>query len=282
MRFICATLVSLAALVAAAPPYNNTTLFACGNPHPTEDHLAMLAKIVDEEQMTTSEASEIPPVNVHFHIIASSKTEAGGWVNDSQITDQVAVMNTNYNPNGITFKLAGTSRTVNAGWAQGQDTEAMKTALRKGKYSDLNIYLQQSLGGNIAGICTLPNSVGGQGSYNTDGCQVVTGSLPSGGPHNGLNDGKCAVHEVGHWFGLLHTFQGGCDAPGDYIDDTPYEKSAPQGGGCPTGLNSCPNQPGNDPIHNHMDYTSGDCKTQFTAGQEKRMHTQWDKFRAGK
>lgn len=44
--------------------------------------------------------------------------------------------------------------------------------------------------------------------YATDGCNVLAGSMPKAPlPVKGYNLGKTAVHEVGHWFGLLHTFQ---------------------------------------------------------------------------
>lgn len=68
------------------------------------------------------------------------------------------------------------------------------------------------------------------------------------------------MHEVGHWMGLLHTFQGNTcrvgDA-GDFIDDTNQERVPTQG--CPRegSKDSCGLGPGRggDPIHNYMDYS---------------------------
>ncbi len=144
-------------------------------------------------------------------------------------------------------------------WAKGEDYDGMANELREGTYGDLNIYIQKSIkeGTWVVGLCTTPTYTGGEGTYQNDGCRVVADTLPAPGEdYNGLNGGKCAVHEVGHWLGLLHTFEGGCEGDGDFVDDTPAEKDAPKEA-CPVGRNSCPDQEGDDSIHNFMAYTSG-------------------------
>ena len=147
----------------------------------------------------------------------------------------------------------------------------MKNALRQGTYNTLNVYFQTNLssadmspGSILLGFCSLPTNVTygspptefPQADYAFDGCNILAGTMPNGSV-SGYNQGKTAVHEVGHWFGLLHTFQDTtCSSsdPGDYIDDTPQEGSATNG--CPTGKDSCPNSTGVDPINNYMDYST--------------------------
>ena len=164
---------------------------------------------------------------------------------------QLQVLKDTFAPSGFTWNFKGVEWTVNETWAVDGDELAMKKALRQGTYRTLNVYFQKEIGGNL-GYCYFPDTITpGSDEFYLDGCSILFSSVPGGSATN-FNEGKTVTHEVGHWFGLYHTFQGGCDGAGDEVADTPAQSSPTSG--CPIGRDSCPAK-GLDPIHNYMDYS---------------------------
>jgi hypothetical protein len=221
-------------------------------------------------------------VNVHVHVINKGSGIANGDIPTAMIIDQIQVLNEAFAGSGFSFNLATVDRTTNAAWytmspGSAEERQA-KAALRIGSADDLNIYTANP-GGGLLGWATFPNNYNRQPTM--DGVVVLFSSLP-GGSAAPYNLGDTATHEVGHWLGLYHTFQGGCNEKrGDFVADTPAEKSPAFG--CPVGRDSCTGRrfPGLDPIENFMDYTDDACMDQFTAGLSTRMGDFWDAYRAG-
>lgn len=134
----------------------------------------------------------------------------------------------------------------------------------------LNIYVVKSInGGSILGYASFPG-----GPVNEDGIVMAYNYFGRTGAIAGGSSGRTATHEAGHWFGLYHTFNGGCGvdtcADGDYVCDTP--PAANPNFGCPT-VNSCANDVPNvnDQVQNYMDYSNDGCKSMFSFGQALRM-----------
>jgi hypothetical protein len=59
----------------------------------------------------------------------------------------------------------------------------MKTALRKGSYGTLNVYFQ-NLSGGLLGYCYFPESNPSSDTITTDGCSVLSTSVPGGSATN--------------------------------------------------------------------------------------------------
>ena len=214
-----------------------------------------------------------PVIKVYVHVIANSP--GGGVPTSSQISQQISVLNAAYS--GIaSFQLVSTDTTKNQTWWTAMpDTtaeSAMKSALHKGGAADLNLYFN-NMGGGLLGWATFPWDYSSAPSM--DGVVCLYSSVP-GGSASPYNLGDTATHEVGHWMGLYHTFQGGCSKNNDYVSDTPAERSSASG--CPTGRDTC-SAAGLDPITNFMDYTTDSCMYQFSAGQKSRMNSMYGTYR---
>lgn len=234
---------------------------------------------VDSEVAANLAPVAATTIPTFVHVINNGSGIANGDVPDNQISAQMSVLNNAYASSGFSFTLIGVDRTTNATWytmtpSSAADKQA-KAALRVGGAETLNLYTA-NLGGGLLGWATFPQDYKKHPSL--DGVVVLFSSLP-GGSAAPYDEGDTATHEVGHWMGLYHTFQGGCTKRGDSVDDTPAEKSATFN--CPVGQDSCTASrfPGLDPIHNFMDYTDDACMFEFTPGQDARMQSMFATYR---
>jgi hypothetical protein len=237
----------------------------CGTPMPAAEEMLRGQRAIElyRSRFGTPPANAVIPVS--FHVITC---RGEGDVTRRQIDEQIRVLNRAYEGTGYRFDLASVDRTEDCRWfsmlpGTGDEKHA-KEALAIDVPHRLNVYTCQPRQ-NLLGWAYFPQSI--PEDHPLHGVVLHYGSLP-GGPVAYYNLGGTLPHEVGHYLGLYHTFQNGCVAPGDFVDDTPFE--ATPNTGCPTSRNTCPS-PGDDPIHNYMDYSIDACYSEITAGQDERM-----------
>jgi len=233
-------------------------------------HCTMSRTVIQNEYWPT-QTYTIPIV---FHIIY--RTDDTGNISDQRVYDQVEVLNEDYRAisgtlgelgfdTKIRFQLAGITRTVNNTWFQDKQEYQFKKTLGWDQDRYLNVYLNSASG--YLGYSTLPQESAGN-VY--DGVvvlyEVVGGrDLPGAAPYS---QGRTLVHEIGHYLGLLHTFEGyGCYTgyhAGDLLADTHSESDEHYG--C-TQTYTCGTP---DDIHNYMNYTDDICMHEFTSEQANR------------
>ncbi len=244
----------------------------CGSPDLSEAERAM----VQEEMIAIMEANDID-VNAaaeagkNFPVIINCIRNSSGTqgnVTLTQMSNQISVLNSAFAGTGISFTWRYYRYVNNSSWftmTPGSSAEASaKSALHFGDNTWLNIYTANPSGG-LLGWATFPWWYSGNPS--DDGVVLLYSTLP-GGSASPFNLGDTGTHEVGHWLGLYHTFQGGCSNPNDYVSDTPAHNV---NYGCPgSSTNTC-SLPGNDPVNNYMNYVDDACMFQFTSGQVTRM-----------
>lgn len=249
---------------------------------PARDPLARRLRLHPAAAPVTAEGGSVT-IPVAFHVINSGESVAEGNAPASQIRAQIDVLNASYGgstggaatPFG--FRLASIDRTTNPRWfnlrSGSRNERAMKERLRVGGARTLNIYTAD-LARKLLGWATFPWEY--RRDPVDDGVAILFSSLP-GGAAAPYNQGDTTTHEVGHWLGLFHTFEGGCTKPGDHVGDTPAEASPAYR--CQIGRDTC-SGPGRDPVTNFMDYSDDGCMFAFTRGQGSRMSQAWSAYRA--
>ncbi len=235
------------------------------------DSMFRTARALGRTERGTATVS-VPTV---IHVISSDGTEAGGNLSDAALIQQINFLNVAYAggfggaPTPFQFRVTGITRSVNPVWAQmtlGSFAEAeAKNALHQGGANTLNLYFANPPDGTL-GWATFPWDFASAPSL--DGVVVLFRTVP-GGNLPPYNEGDTLVHEVGHWLGLFHTFQGTCGAVNDTIADTPPE--ARPAYGCPVGRNTCSRNDAADAINNYMNYSDDSCLFEFSSEQAARV-----------
>ncbi len=266
-----------------------------------------LENSVYEYLKNNASASRMPPnytLPVVVHIIHNNGSEN---ISDAAILQGISHLNESFENIGyydqgtgvdtqIQFCLAerdpdgnttnGITRDVSTLTDMIMETEdiAVKDINRWDPLNYINIWLvreicSNSIGCGVAGYAYFPSS---HGSTN-DGIMMEADFFGSSNSASTV-----LTHEMGHYLGLYHTFQGGCPnddclLDGDRVCDTPPDQST-AAVPCNATVNTCstdvnasdPNNPfitdQNDMFWNYMDYGDFGCYSAFTAGQTERMN----------
>jgi hypothetical protein len=221
---------------------------------------------------------ETVAINIQFiHITDGNQ----GTVNEDQRKEQIDVLNKAYSKSGFTFRYEPSSvKTIdrpawfNMGYRSAAERDS-KEALQVPPEYSLNLYTA-NLQRGLLGWATFPWDLAGDRIR--DGVVILWSTLP-GGDAGPFNLGQTCTHEIGHWLGLYHTFQGGCNGIGDEVDDTPAHEE--ETSGCPgSGMGGACSQGDEVPIHNYMNYSDDICLSEFTSGQIERMKDMAQTYRS--
>ena len=247
----------------------------CGTTPTPTNVLSLVQNAIDNNRSQRRSSRNLVNVQVAWHVIHASN--GAGNISNDMIVDQIEVFNDAYAPYDIFFTLVSVDYTMNDNWFtdMNQYESAYKQQLNIDPVHHLNIY-----SGNMPGLLGwsyMPYSW--PENHYMHGVCLLYSSLP-GGTSYPYNAGDTATHEVGHYLGLDHTFRNGCSATNDYVDDTPQEDDGNNIFNC-NNTDTCPNDPGMDPVHNFMTYTDDACLDEFTTGQGERMEDMIATYRPG-
>lgn len=185
---------------------------SCGAGEPSADFKSALNSLRAAERTKSASLSlrqgSVINIPTWLHVVINS-TVSEDHLNDDVLSDQVDVLTDRFEPYDIAFELAGTTRTVDDELAQGLDNpdfNNFKFRNRKGDFATLNLYFVTNMNEELGGACTFPspNMDPSNPLSKLDGCVLQSYSVPGGtGYKDRTFKGEIAVHEVGHWFGLV-------------------------------------------------------------------------------
>lgn len=274
-----------------------------------------VARAISQERNNSSRTADtsVLTIPVVFHILHQNGPEN---IADSRIYQELANMNDAFrnagffdpstgvdmhiefclaslDPNGLSTTGIERIQTPQTNISSGTENLLMKEDFNWDPKHYLNIYIVKSItfsNSPINGVATQPIVAGDD----FDGVTIVSHIV---GVPDKPAESQVMAHEIGHYFGLYHTFKGGCEnddcmLQGDRVCDTPPDDNTVTHEGC-RNQNNCTtdaNDPrsinpftvdGFDMNTNYMDYNVGNCVNEFTAGQRERARAVIQNFRPG-
>jgi len=280
-------MTSAATLSVAQPTLQNLKTVQsdwCGTPMTQED-ADWVADRIPQYRDVARKTNTITYIPMVFHLVANS---AGvGRITEEKVFETLCDLNKHYLPSGIQFYIKPWSTTApnrtglfheyNSTYYYNMPKKSDSYTLMN-QFNDLsatNTYIMNSAGAGLCGFAYFPSgSIPGRGGLfmsNSSGCMGAGTTT--------------ATHEMGHYFGLPHTF-GSSFSPIEYVDGTNCS-----GAGdffCDTRADyidtrwNCPYSfPGTlDPKGDvyypdssfYMSYSSDECQTQFSQEQMNSMN----------
>jgi hypothetical protein len=272
----------------------------CGTPATVPAVQALLGTQADCSSSHTSIVSEYDPGTVYtlpvvVHVIRNASGSQGN-ISDAMVQSQIDILNEDYlalagtngedgNYAAVQFELAtedpmgnpttGILRYNNNSWFNDTGNYWSTTEWDPTRY--VNVYTNTA-GGFLGYVPAIPQA----GTAGTSGDRIVVHWQAFGrnSPAVPYDQGRTLTHEMGHYLGLLHTFNNGCQPAGncynngDTICDTNAEQSPVFG--CPGASTTCSTP---DPFHNYMDYSDDLCMTEFTPEQVNRIRCTIENWR---
>ena len=234
--------------------------------------------------------SAIIALNDRFRKTPGTHGDASGV--DTKIQFVLASRDPDCNSSTGVVRVNGSSVTnyasqgISAGVTSGADEVDVKNLSRWPNSDYMNIWVVSEIENNNAGFGIQGYAYFPGASAVVDGLVVQHSSFGISGTVNSWNNlNRTVTHEVGHYLGLYHTFEGdssgvscppvtnGCGTGlGDCVTDTePHIRSSSN---CPTGsTNTCTGGTVGLVIRNYMDYSSQTCADMYTTGQKSVMRS---------
>ncbi|CAH0055831.1 unnamed protein product [Clonostachys solani] len=271
----------------------------CGFQAPTDTDVATISRLKEfdndyafSNNQGILEVAEPIVVEMNIHAALPSDTP-DDYASKETLEKQFDILKTTFASYGIELTLGTISRELNDSISNlsggkyagkyGQlsgGTPALEDywkRSRTGGYKSAHLFLYRQIDDGFIGISSFPDLERPESEFWLDSVHLVSQALPDSSDTI-WNQGKAAIHEFGHWFGLWHVFQGGCSGEGDMVDDTPAQQSTHYGE-CPTNADTCPAQEGLDTPFNYMSYGGDACFSGFTDGQVARVHNMFHNIR---